>query len=229
MLKVGKALSALILGSLLVVMLAACSSTNEFVREGAPVPDPESDKFVILPVYISLPGDEMKYSAALFGSVIKSFGDSAISLQPIQPVMDSAGFGWMPRSMAYGIYHMVTAHGTFDFAEDAGYHGGNSEYQQVVDGLGEFIGFIAEQLKLDFKPKYMVVASIYSYGGFLGKVLKIRTMGAIYNLEERLIDKVYIQEKSTFYNEAAVLAEMATVGDKFYDVFFPSMEEESDA
>ena len=79
---------------------------------------------------------------------------------------------------------------------------------------------------MDFSPKYLVVAAIYSYGSYFGKVLKIRTVGGIYNLEDDIIDKVFIQEKTTFYNEAAMLAEMATMGDKLYQVFFPVEEEE---
>ena len=224
--KTSRKLGTVVFGILIVLILGSCASTKEWVREDAVAADPAMDKFVILPVYISLPGDELKYSAALFGGVIKTFGDQAISLQPIQPVLDAAGFGWMPRSMAYGIYHMVTAHGTFDFAEDAGYHGGNSEYQQIMEGMGKLIELVAEQLKLDFEPKYMVVASIYSYGSIAGKILKIRTLGAIYNLEESKIDKVVVMDKTTFYNEVALLAEMATVGDKLYAVFFPEEEME---
>ena len=218
-------LSILVLGVLVVMILATCGSTKEYVREGAPSPDPATDKFVMLPAYISLPGDELKYSAALFGGVVAAFGDSAISLQPLQPVLEAAGMGYMSRSMAYGIQHMVVSHGTFDFAEDAGFHGGNSEYQVILEGMGKLIDLVTTELKLDFKPTYMVVASTYSYGGFLGKILKIRTLAAIYNLEESKIDKVSIIEKTTFYNEVAVLAEMATMGDTFYSVFFPEEEE----
>ena len=104
---VRRKLGIVVLGALVVMILATCGSTKEWVREGAPTPDPATDKFVILPAYISLPGDELKYSAALFGSVIKAFGDSAISLQPLQPVLEAAGLGYMSRSMAYGIYHMA--------------------------------------------------------------------------------------------------------------------------
>lgn len=217
----------MVLGALVVMLLATCGSTKDYVREGAAAPDPETDKFIMLPAYISLPGDELKYSAALFGGVIAAFGDSAISLQPLQPVLDAAGFGYMSSSMAYGIYHMVVGHGTFDFAEDAGFHGGNSEYQLILEGMGKLIELVAGELNLDFEPTYMVVASTYSYGGFLGKILKIRTLAAIYNLETSMIDKVSIIEKTTFYNEVAVLAEMATMGDTFYATFFPSEEEES--
>lgn len=217
-------LGLMLIGVLAVLLLGSCASTKTWEREGAPKPNPEADKFVILPVYISLPGDELKYSAAVFGGVIKTFGTQAISLQPIQPALDAAGFGYMPRSMAYGIYHMVTAHNSFDFAEDAGYHGGSSEYQMILEGMGKLIDLIVGQLKLDFKPKYMVVASVYSYGGIGGKLLKIRTLGAIYNLEAAKIDKVFIADKMTFYNEAALLAEMATMGDKLYAVFFPEEE-----
>ena len=91
--------------------------------------------------------------------------------------------------------------------------------------MGKLIDLVTTELKLDFKPTYMVVASTYSYGGFLGKILKIRTLAAIYNLKESKIDKVSIIEKTTFYNEVAVLAEMATMGDTFYSVFFPEEEE----
>lgn len=214
-----------LLSVLIVLILGSCASTKEWVREDAVAANPDADKFVLLPVYISLPGDELAYSAALFASVIKTFGDSAISLQPIQPVLEAAGFGWMPRSMAYGIYHMVTAHGTFDFAEDAGFHGGASEYGQIADGMGDFVSLIAKELKFDFEPKYLVVASVYSYGSLFGQILDIRTLGAIYNLEEKKVDKVFVNDKKTFYNEAALLAEMATIGDTLYANFFPAEEE----
>ena len=202
------------------------SSTTEYVREGSVPANPETDQFLVLPAYIGVPGDDLALSAALFGGVVAAFGDQAVSLQPLQPLLDAAGLGWIFRSMAYGIHHMVTFHEVFDFAEDAGFHGGTSEYGEVLDVVGEVVNLATNELGLDFNPKYLVVASIYSYGGLFGLLLDIRTLGAIYNLEEQKVDKVVIMEQTTFYNEVAMLAELATLGDKLYGVFFPSEEEE---
>lgn len=211
--------AAVTLGIFVAVMLVACGSTTEYVREEAPKPNPDTDKFLILPVYLSLPGDELKQSAALFGGVVKAFGDSAVSLQPIQPVLDAAGFGWMPYSMAYGMYWMARNE-RWDFADS-----GNAEYAKIAQEMSKFIGTVTKELKLDFEPKYLVVASIYSYGGFL-MASKIRYIGGLYNIPEGKIDKVFVSEKMTVYKEAMMLAEMATFGDKLYAIFFPSEEEE---
>ena len=122
------------------IAVLSCSSTDVFEREDAMMADPESDKFLILPINISMPGDEMAQGAALFGGIVKAFGGSGVSLQPLQPVLEAAGLGNYAYSMAWGMHHMVTWHEVFDFKEDAGFHGGASEYAVVLEGIGKLVG-----------------------------------------------------------------------------------------
>ncbi len=193
----------------------ACGGTKVYVRPESPTPDPAADKFLIMPVAIKgLPGDNTAQQAALFGGIVAAFKEQAVPLQPIQPVLEAAGMGNMGEKIADGMYHMVSFHNSYDFSEDAGYHGGNSEYAFILDMTAKLVETVAEQLKLDFKPKYSVVAVVESTGSSLPKTVGYRVIAGVYNLEERKVDRVVWYDTKTADDPAAVLAEMGTLGGK---------------
>ncbi|OGQ89701.1 MAG: hypothetical protein A2289_07070 [Deltaproteobacteria bacterium RIFOXYA12_FULL_58_15] len=199
----------------LFAVVTACGGTKLYVRPGAVAPQPATDKFVIMPVKINgLSGDTLAQQAALFGGLVSAFGESAVPLQPIQPALEAAGFGNLGEQIAYGMHHMVSFHDSYDFNEDAGFHGGNSEYQMILEATGKLIELVATELKLDFKPKYIVVAAIDSVSSSIPKTAKYRVVSGIYNLEESKLDEVIWFESSTADDAAAILAEMGTLGGK---------------
>jgi hypothetical protein len=199
----------------LFLFVAACGGTKVYTRPNAAPPSPTADKFIIMPVAINgLPGDNLAQQGALFGGVVAAFKDSGVSLQPIQPALEAAGFGSMGATIADGIYHMVSFHESYDFNEDAGFHGGNSEYKAILDGTGKLVELVSNELKLDFKPKYVVVSRIDSVGSSIPKTVKYRVTAGIYNLVDQKVDKALWYETSTADDPAAILAEMGTLGGK---------------
>lgn len=198
-------------------MAASCTSTKLFVRPGSTPPNPASDKFLIMPVDIhGLPGDKTAQEAALFAGFVAAFQEQGVPLQPIKPALEAVGLNNLSWTLAEGMYHLVSFHEVYDFKEDAGFHGGSSEYQLVLDGAAKLVEVVAEQLKLDFKPKYVAVAHIDSTGSPIPNTIGYRVIGGIYNLEEQKIDQVIWYEQKTAAEDAAVLAEMGTLGSKLY-------------
>ena len=80
------------------------------------------------------------------------------------------------------------------------------------------------ELKLDFKPKYVVVAHIDSTSSSIPKTVGYRVIGGLYNVEASKIDQVIWYETSTAEDEAAILAEMGTIGGKLYGLLFAQGE-----
>ena len=214
--------SLLLAGLVVAVILAGCASTQTYDRPETEPPDKEADKFLILPVDINLPGNELAQEAAVFGGLIAAFEDTGIPLQPLKPAMEAASLGGFSRNLAYGIQHMVTVHNTFDFAEDAALHGGTSEYEAILVLVGTLLDVVNDALKPDFKIKYIVIASVQNQGaGTIPETRAYKVLGAIYNIEDAKIDKVIIYEATTADEEAALLAEMGGLGQNIYDLLFP--------
>ena len=214
--------SLLLAGIAVALVFAGCASTQIYDRPEAMAPDKENDKFLILPVDISMPGDEAAQEVAVFGGFLAAFKDAGIPLQPIKPLMDAAGLDGFSRKLAYGIHHMVTVHNTYDFAEDAALHGGTSEYEVILSLTGLLIDVINKELKPDFKIKYIALASVQNQGaGTIPETRNYRVIGAVYNVEEAKIDKAIVFENSFADEESAIIAEMAGLGQKIYDQLFP--------
>lgn len=198
-------------------MTASCTSTKLYVRPGSVPADPAKDKFLIMPVDIhGLPGDKLAQEVALFGGFVAAFKESGVPLQPIKPALEAVGLNNLSWTLAEGMFHLVSFHNTYDFKEDAGFHGGSSEYQLVLDGAAKLVEVVSKELKLDFKPKYVAVCHIDSTGSSIPNTVGYRVIGGIYNVEEEKIDQVIWYEQTTASEEAAVLAEMATLGGKLY-------------
>ena len=199
----------------------------EMTRKGADLTLAEGEKILILPTDIWLPGDEAKYNAALFAGFLAGFGTDAISLEPIKAAMDKAGFSGMSRRLAWGTWHMVSWHKSFDFVEDAGYHGGNSEYAAIIDLVAKLVNFAMESLNLDVKIKYVAFASIrstsvstvQSAAGLMG----IECLGALYNVEEGKVDKVFRKKltgggKTAEQKEAFIMGQMGNLGNMMPEI-----------
>lgn len=206
-------------------MIACGSGTKLMVRPGSVPANVQADKFLIMPVDIhGLPGDKLAQEAALFGGFVGAFGEQAVPLQPIKPVMETVGLNNLSYEMAEGMYHLVSTHNTYDFAEDGGFHGGDSKLQLIIEGSAKLVEVAATELKLDFKPKYVVVAHIDSTSSSVPKTVGYRVIGGLYNVEEKKIDQVIWFETSTADDEKAILADMGTLGGKLYGLLFAQAE-----
>jgi len=204
-----------------IVGITACTSTKLYIRPGSTAPDMTKDKFLVMPVDIhGLPGDNLKQQAALLGGFIAAFKDKGLSLQPLKPVLETAGVGNLSWELAEGMFHLVSFHESYDFKEDGGFHGGDSKLPIIVEGTAKLVELAAKQLKLDFKPKFVAVAHIDSTGSSIPGTIAYRVIGGVYNVEAGKIDQVVWYEQKTADQEEAVLAEMATLGSKLYGLLF---------
>lgn len=203
----------------------SCASTTLHKRAEAPKVDLAKDKFLIMPVDIhGLPGDNDAQGAALFAGFMGAFKESAVSLQPIKPVFEEVGLNNISWELAEGMHHLVSSHKVYDFSEDGGFHGGDSKLPLLVEGTAKLVGLAAEQLKLDFQPKYVVVCHIDSTSSSVPKTIGYRVIGGLYNVEDKKIDQVIWYEKTTADDEAAILAEMGTLGTELHGKLFPTEE-----
>jgi hypothetical protein len=206
-------------------MIACGGGTKLMVRPDATPPNVKADKFLIMPVDIhGLPGDHTAQEAALFGGFVGAFGEQGVPLQPIKPVLETVGLNNLSYEMAEGMYHLVSTHNTYDFNEDGGFHGGDSKLKLIVEGSAKLVETAAAELKLDFKPKYVVVAHIDSTGSSIPKTVGYRVIGGLYNVEAGKIDQVIWYETSTADDEKAILADMGTLGGKLYGLLFAEGE-----
>ncbi|MCP3926914.1 MAG: hypothetical protein GY714_30520 [Desulfobacterales bacterium] len=199
---------------MVVVGLTGCGGVKQHIRTDADLPNFTKDKIVIMPASTwGLPGDKLAQSAALLGGFVAAFGKQGVSLQPLQPVLEKMGMGSMSWRMARGMYHMVSFHKTYDFKKDVGYHG-SSELPKIIDATAKIISLASKQLKLKFKPKYVAVINVDGYGNWysFGYSKKLRITCGLYNVKTGLVEKVIIKTKSVSSNEAAILAELATIG-----------------
>lgn len=203
--------------------LIGCASTTLYKRADAPKTDLAKDKFLIMPVDIhGLPGDATAQGAALFGGFIAAFKENGVALQPIKPAFEAVGLGNVSWELAEGMHHLVSFHEVYDFNQDGGFHGGDSKLPLLVEGTAKLVSLAAEQLTLDFKPKYVVVAHIDSTSSSIPKTIGYRVIGGLYNVEEGKIDQVIWFEKTTADDPAAILAEMGTLGSELHGKLFPT-------
>ena len=213
----------IISGLFIAALATGCASTSLYKRADAPKVDLAQDKFLIMPVDIhGLPGDNTAQGAALFGGFVAAFKESAVPLQPIKPAFEAVGLGNVSWELAEGMHHLVSFHETYDFNEDGGFHGGDSKLPLLMEGTAKIVEIAAEQLKLDFKPKYVVVAHIDSASSSIPKTIGYRVIGGLYNVEAGKIDQVIWFEKTTADDPAAILAEMGTLGSELHSKLFPA-------
>ncbi len=203
-------------------MATGCKSSTVHIRPGSAAPDVTKDKFLIMPVDIHLSGDQLTNQAALFGGFVAAFKDKAVPLQPIKPVLEAAGLGNLSYELAEGMFHLVSFHEKYDFAEDGGFHGGDSKLPIIIEGTAKLVELAAKELKLDFSPKYVVVAHIDSASSSIPKTVGYQVVAGIYNVEAKKIDQVIWFEQTTA--EDALPAEMATLGGKLYGLLFAEKE-----
>lgn len=199
------------------LLAVSCASVEVKTRPQAPTVDLEKDKFLIMPITLhGLPGDKLEQSAALFGGFLATFGDKAIPLQPLQPALEAAGLGGYSWKLAHGMYHMASVHGIFDPKKDSD----QAEIPLIVEGVGKLATLAAEQLELDFKPKYVVSAHVDGLGSSVPGSLSYRVIAGIYNLEAGKIDKVVYYDQDSVDDDKVVLGEMGTLGSKLYGLLF---------
>ena len=208
---------------LLLASSYGCASTSLYKRPDAPAVNADQDKFLIMPVDIhGMPGDKDAQGTALAGGFVAAFKDTGVPLEPLKPAFEAVGLSNISSDLAEGMYHLVSSHNSYDFAADGSFHGGDSKLVLVVEGLAKLVGMATEQLNLDFKPKYVVVAHIDSTGSSIPKTIDYRVIGGLYNVEESKIDQVIWYEKSTADDESVVLGEMGTLGNELHNKLFPS-------
>ncbi len=207
------------------VMMSACASVKSHVRTDAQLPEAGKDKILIMPASIrGLPGDNLAQSAALFGGFMGAFKDQGVSLQPLQPVLEKAGMGNLSARMARGMYHMATFHNTYDFKEDAGYHGGQSELPLIIDGTAKLVSLASKKLKLKFKANYVAVVYVDGWRRMFGKMVKMRVIAGLYNTKTGKVEKVVYKSKMTSSNDKVILGELATLGGQLKDLLMAKAE-----
>ncbi len=200
---------------MVVVGLTGCGGVKQHIRTDADLPNFTKDKILIMPAYVGgFSGDKLKQEAALLGGFIAAFKKQGVSLQPLQPVLKKMGMGGISWRMARGMYHMVDFHKTYDFREDAGYHGGSSELPKIIDMTAKVITLASNKLKLKFKPKYVAVLTVTGSGNWytFGYTKKMKIICGLYNVKTGKVEKVIVKNKSVSSNEAAILAELAGLG-----------------
>jgi hypothetical protein len=83
--------------------------------------------------------------------------------------------------------------------------------------VAKLIETAAGALKLDFKPRFIVMAHIDGLGkGTLPGTLKYRVIGAIYDVKLQKVHAVTYYKKTTA--EKAILAEMGTLGKQLFSI-----------
>ncbi|MCA9668872.1 MAG: hypothetical protein KC503_24930 [Myxococcales bacterium] len=191
-----------------------CASGTVYRRGDAPKIDYSKEKFIVMPVDIhGLPGDKLKYSAALFGGIIGASGGNGISLQPIKPVLEAAGMGNLSWKLAHGTYHMVSVHHIYDFKKDTD----QSELATYPEMAAKLVGKAAEALKLNFKPRFVLSAHIDGMGkGSLPGTYKYRVIASLYDTKVGMVHAATYYVKTTA--EKALLAEMATLGKQVFAI-----------
>jgi hypothetical protein len=192
--------------------VACGGSATIFRRAQAPMVDYNKEKFIVMPVDIhGLPGDKMKLGAALFGGFVGGFGGNGISLQPIKPALEAAGMGNLSWELAHGIYHVVSFHKLYDLKMDKD----RAKLAAIPELVAKLVDLAATNLKLDFKPRFVVMAHIDGKGkGRLPGTLKYRVIGAVYDVQLQKVHAVTYFEKTTA--EKAIMAEMATLGKQLF-------------
>ncbi len=215
--------SRIILTSLALAALAlsGCAAKKQvYVRQDAPKVAYEKEKFIVLPVNIhGLPGDSNEYNAALFAGFVSAFGESGISLQPIQPALESAGLGDLPADLAHGIHHAVSAHNAYDLSKDPD----QQNLHAIPELTAKLVEASATALKLEHKPRYVVVAHVDGLGdGTLPETYKYRVIGAIYDTQLHKVHAVTYYEATTA--KKALIGEMGTIGTQLYQVLSSAQE-----
>jgi hypothetical protein len=170
----------------------------------------EGKKFLIMPVDMRyVEGDKNQMAAAFFGGIIGEFGESGISLQPIQPALEGVGLGDLSYKLARGLVHAAFFHNSSEW--DAC---GGEDYSVVPNMVKTLVEKVAELLgKPELKFDYIVVMHIDTMGaGSLPKTTKLRVMGGIYDPMKDEIAVAIQWDQVTA--EDALLAEMATIGPK---------------
>ena len=117
------------------------------------------------------------------------------------------------------MYHIVSAHGIYDLKKDTD----QAELAAIPELAAKLIEQAAGALKLDFKPRFVVLAHIDGMGkGSIPKTAKYRVIGAIYDVKEQKVHAATYYVKTTA--EDALVAEMATVGKQLFKVLTTAEE-----
>ncbi|GEM_PF-3281513 len=159
-----------------------------FVREGAERIDLDKEKVFLLPVvaygFASIGINETEFSAGLTAGNIMAFRSTGISLVPLKPLFESSGLGGMARELAYGAYHCIDAHGSFELATDPCGKG----IEKVPASLAKLVVLIEEKMSLYFEPRHLYALYIWGYGpGPTAGTVRCRVIGTIYDVQEDLV------------------------------------------
>jgi hypothetical protein len=193
-------------------MLMGCGNGVKVWRpEGSPgFVDMQGKKFLVMPVDMRyVEGDKTAMGAALFGGIIAEFGDTGISMQPVQPALEGVGLGDLGYKLARGLVHAAFFHNSSEW--DAC---GGEDYSKVPNMTKTLVEKVAELLgKEEIKFDYIVVLHVDTFGaGPLPKTTKLRVLGGMYDPMKDEIAVAFQWDQTTA--EDALLAEMATIGPK---------------
>jgi hypothetical protein len=159
-----------------------------FMRPKAKLIDLASDRVVVLPVdtwaFYRLHRDESRISASLFEGCLKAFGSAGISIEPARAVLESAGLWSVGRRLAYGAFHMIDFHQSFDLSEDSC----GRKIEEVPGMVTRLARLLEKELALDFRPRYFFALAVNSHGPNEAKThLKYRVSAALFDATKRLV------------------------------------------
>lgn len=217
------------MAALLVAAVAAagCGTTTYYNTAYANKLKLGDDKFLIMPVEFNGFPDDMRVAleVIIFAQFLATFGKYGVSLQPVKPAFEAAGFGNLSRHLAQGIYHVASVHRNPYLAKDRcePYIG------PMVASLAKFVNWVVGALRAagapipeDYKFEYVLVAYVDRLGkGFLGKGMQYRVVGGLVNAQTQEIVAATWFVKTSMDNKAAYVASLGTLGRQLLKAFKP--------
>ncbi|NOZ88072.1 MAG: hypothetical protein GXP49_17795 [Deltaproteobacteria bacterium] len=181
-------------------MVASCAGSEKIWRPaGQNGLDLQGKKLLVMPIRANLPGDQNKLNAAIMGGMMGALGSGAISLQPVQPALDSIGLGGFSPLLARGLVWAAWHDGKF-----------GGEFGSIPQKLATLLGKAAEILNMPgLKVDYVIVGHVQQVSNMAGLV-KYKVLGGVYCPKTNKIMVAFEYEKSTA--ESALVGEMAMLG-----------------
>jgi hypothetical protein len=131
----------------------------------------------------------------------------------------------MGRKLAWGTYHMLDFHKSYDLAADTSGHG----IELVPVTVAKVVAKGAELHGLDFQPRYIFALGINGLGKGdpMGKTIKYRVIATIYDNEKKLV------HSCTYYTDTApagkpALTKIQGIPKEAFNKLMPKQDEEPD-
>jgi hypothetical protein len=159
-----------------------------FVRPDADPVDLGAEKVLVLPVdtwvFFRLKLDEGEISQVLVEECRKAFGDAALSTDPARAALESAGLASTGRRLAYGSYHMIDFHGSWDLTKDTC----GRRVEEVPGMVRRVVALVTEKLGMKTPPRFCFAFAVDGLGVDKARsVLKCRVTASLFDARERRI------------------------------------------